>query len=157
MVVQRMQSRLLSFDVNRYSTPLLRQLQEKARKRTSMQAFTETAADALDELDLGPKAKRVVRRPPPLLTIYVRQETEKAYNAVFMEELTVESFKEAVSLRYGTPIKSVRKIEIQTNSGSIEKVDDNTIHGFDEEDTFTIVLNYNKVEGTCDILLSSVR
>lgn len=111
-----MQDECIAFDSSKYCTPLLKQLREKGRKRSSSDAFRETA-DALDHLELAPRVKRVVRRPPPLLTIYVRKETEKAYNAIFLEEITVEKFKEAVSLRYGLRVDSIKSIALRRKSG----------------------------------------
>lgn len=116
MVVKIMQNECITFNTDKYCTPLLKQLRDKGRKRSSSDAFRETA-DALDHLELAPRVKRVVRRPPPMLTIYVRKETEKAYNAIFMEEITVQKFKEAVSLRYGLPVDSVKSVSLRRQSG----------------------------------------
>ena len=55
---------------------LLRHWREKGRKRTANEAFLKTA-DALVDLDLSPRIKREVRRPPYALTIHVRRESEK--------------------------------------------------------------------------------
>lgn len=116
MVVKIMQDECIAFDSSKYCTPLLKQLREKSRKRTSSDAFRETA-DALHHLELAPRVKRVVRRPPPLLTIYVRKDTEKAYNALFLEDITAENFKEAVSIRYGLRVGSIKSIALRTKSG----------------------------------------
>jgi len=117
MVVKIMQARVpTQFDLEKYSTPLLRHWREKGRKRTANEAFLKTA-DALDDLELSPRIKRVVRRPPPALTIYVRRETEKAYNAIMLEEITVESLKLAVSEKYNTPIDSIKSFSLRCKEG----------------------------------------
>lgn len=107
---------VISFGNDKGCTPLLKQLRDKSRKRSILDAFGETA-DALDHLNLSPRVKKAVRRPPPALTIYVRRENEKAYNAIFMETVTVEHFKAAVSLRYGIKETSIRKIVLRSKSG----------------------------------------
>lgn len=117
MVVKIMQARFPSqFDQEKYSTPLFKNLREKARKRTAHEAFSKTA-DALDDLELAPRIKRVVRRPPPALTIYVRRESEKAYNAIMLEEVTVESLKLALSEKYGTPSDSITSFALRCKEG----------------------------------------
>lgn len=117
MVVKIMQAGVpTQFDLEKYSTPLFRNLREKARKRTVTEAFTKTA-DALDDLELAPRTKRVARRPPPALTLYVRRETEKAYNAIMLEEVTVESLKLAVSEKYGTPRNSIKSFALRCKEG----------------------------------------
>lgn len=117
MVVKIMQAGVpTQFDLEKYSTPLFRNLREKARKRTATEAFSKTA-DALDDLELAPRVKRVVRRPPPALTIYVRRETEKAYNAIMLEEITVESLKLAVSEKYGTPTNTIQSFALRCKEG----------------------------------------
>lgn len=117
MVVKIMQAGFpTQFDLEKYSTPLFRNLREKARKRTANEAFSKTA-DALDDLELAPRVKRVVRRPPPALTIYVRRESEKAYNAIMLEEVTVESLKLALSEKYGTPTDSIKSFALRCKEG----------------------------------------
>lgn len=116
MVVKIMQGPCSPFDVERFSTPLLKRLREKGQKRKASQAFTK-AADALDDLELAPRVKRVVRRPPPVLTIYVRKKTEKAYNAIMLEEVTAENLKNAVSDKYGAPVSSIKSLELRCKSG----------------------------------------
>ena len=117
MVVKIMQAGVpTQFDLEKYSTPLFRNLREKARKRTATEAFSKTA-DALDDLELAPRTKRVVRRPPPALTIYVRRESEKAYNAIMLEKVTVESLKLAVSEKYGTPTNSIKSFALRCKEG----------------------------------------
>lgn len=116
MVVCNKKPGYISFGSDKSSTPLLNQLRDKGRKRSILDAFGETA-DALDHLKLSPRAKKVVRRPPPVLTVYVRKENEKAYNAIFMETVTLDHFKEAVSLRYGLKGTSIRKVALRSKSG----------------------------------------
>ena len=111
-----MQTEVSPFDVEKYSTPLFRNLRERAKKRTANEAFAKTT-DALDDLELAPRIKRVVRRPPPALTIYVRKESEKAYNAIMLEEINVESLKIAVSEKYGAPTDSIRSFELRCKEG----------------------------------------
>lgn len=117
MVVKIMQAGVpTQFDLEKYSTPLLRHWREKGRKRTVNEAFLKTA-DALNDLELSPRIKRVVRRPPPALTIYVRRESEKAYNAIMLEEVTVENLKLAVSEKYNTPTDSIKSFELRCKEG----------------------------------------
>lgn len=116
MVIWSMKNECKAFGNDKHCTPLLKQLRDKSRKRSVLQAFGETT-DALDHLELSPRVKRVVRRPPPVLTVYVRKENEKAYNAIFMETMTVDNFKEAVSLCYGLRGTSINRVSLQGKSG----------------------------------------
>lgn len=117
MVVKIMQAGVPThFDLEKYSTPLLRHWREKAKKRTANEAFLK-AADAFDDLELAPRTKRVARRPPPALTIYVRREKEKAYNAIMLEEVTAESLKLAVSEKYNTPTDSITSFALRGKEG----------------------------------------
>lgn len=106
MVLILMERPCIPFDVEKYCTPLLRELREKGLKRSASEAFLRTA-DALDDLELAPKVKRPVRRPPPILTLYIRKESEKAFNAVNLDDVTVEALKEAVSEKYEIPSSSL--------------------------------------------------
>lgn len=122
MVVKIMQAGVpTQFDLEKYSTPLLRHWRDKGRKRSANEAFLK-AADALDDLELSPRIKRVVRRPPPALTIYVRRETEKAYNAIMLEEITVESLKLAVSEKYNTPTNSIDSFMLRCKEGWVKSM-----------------------------------
>ena len=117
MVVKIMQAGVpTQFDLEKYSTPLLRHWRDKGRKRTANEAFLKTA-DAFDDLELSPRTKRVARRPPPALTIYVRRESEKAYDAIMLEEITVESLKLAVSEKYNTPTDSIKSFALRCKEG----------------------------------------
>ncbi|KAK2563406.1 hypothetical protein P5673_013104 [Acropora cervicornis] len=117
MVVKIMQAGVpTQFDLEKYSTPLLRHWREKGRKRTANEAFLKTA-DALVDLDLSPRIKRVVRRPPPALTIYVRRESEKAYNAIMLEEITTENLKVAVAMKYNTPPDTINSFKLRCKEG----------------------------------------
>ena len=116
MVVKTMQAPCSPFDVDKFATPLLKQLRERGQKRKASQAFEKTE-DALCELELAPRVKRVIRRPPPVLTIYVRRNTEKAYNAIMLEEVTLANLKNAVSDVYGTPASSMKSFELRCENG----------------------------------------
>lgn len=73
----------------------------RSRKGTLLDAFRK-AVNALDELDLVPRAKkaRACKRRPAALTIYVRQRTEKVYNAIRLNQKTVEELKLALGDKY---------------------------------------------------------
>lgn len=73
----------------------------RSRKGTLLDAFRK-AVNALDELDLVPRAKkaRACRHRPAALTIYVRQRTEKVYNAIRLNQKTVEELKLALGDKY---------------------------------------------------------
>lgn len=147
-----MQRRCITFDVEKYCTPLLRELREKGLKRTAREAFMR-ASDALDDLELAPKIKRPVRRPPPVLTLYVRKENEKAYNAMNLDETTVEALKDAVSEKYDIPSGSI-DLKFQNKERS-EMLDDEMVKNFNNEDVFIISLDYNKAEGVCCVVFQS--
>ena len=100
------QETFMNFDLEEYSTPLFRKLRQKRLKRTAKEAFVR-ATNSFDDLELAPKKKRPVRRPPPVLTLYVRKENEKAFNAMNLDERTLEALKEAVSEKYTVPCSSV--------------------------------------------------
>ena len=73
----------------------------RSRKGTLLDAFRK-AVNALDELDLVPLAKkaRACRHRPAALTIYVRRRTEKVYNAIRLNQKTVEELKRALGDKY---------------------------------------------------------
>lgn len=155
MVVKIMQAGVpTQFDLEKYSTPLLRHWRDKGRKRTANEAFLKTA-DAFDDLELSPRTKRVARRPPPALTIYVRRESEKAYDAIMLEEVTVESLKLAVSEKYNTPTDSIKSFALRCKEGTSSEIDDKAVKEFVDEDTFLIFLNYNAEEGNCSVILEA--
>ncbi|XP_029203714.2 grainyhead-like protein 1 homolog [Acropora muricata] len=155
MVVKIMQAGVpTQFDLEKYSTPLLRHWREKGRKRTANEAFLKTA-DALVDLDLSPRIKRVVRRPPPALTIYVRRESEKAYNAIMLEEITTENLKVAVAMKYNTPPDTINSFKLRCKEGPSSEIDDKAVSEFTDEDTFLISLDYNAEKGLCNVVLES--
>ena len=73
----------------------------RTRKGTLLDAFRK-AVNALDELDLVPRAKkaRACRPRPAALTIYVKRKTEKVYNAIRLNQKTVEELKRALGDKY---------------------------------------------------------
>lgn len=155
MVVKIMQAGVpTQFDLEKYSTPLLRHWREKGRKRTANEAFL-TVADSLVDLELSPRIKRVVRRPPPSLTIYVRRESEKAYNAIMLEETTAENLKLAVAMKYNTPTDSINSFQLRCKEGTLSEIDDKTVKEFADEDAFLISLDYNAKKGRCTVVLES--
>lgn len=85
----------------RRSREALENPKNRSRTGTLLDAFRK-AVNALDELDLVPRAKRarVCRHRPAALTIYVRRRTEKVYNAVRLNQKTVEELKRSLADKY---------------------------------------------------------
>ena len=86
---------------------------KNSKKVTLLDAFRK-AVNALDELDLVPRTKkpRVCRHRPAALTIYVRKRTEKVYNAVRLNQKTVEELKISLGDKYNFSASSVTSFKL---------------------------------------------
>lgn len=87
--------------------------EKSSRKGTLLDAFRK-AVNALDELDLVPRTKkpRVCRHRPAALTIYVRKRTEKVYNAVRLNQKTIEELKGSLGEKYNFSASSVTSFKL---------------------------------------------
>lgn len=88
----------------------------RLRKGTLLEAFRK-AVNALDDLDLVPRAKksRLCRRRPAALTIYVKSKTEKVYNAIRLNQKTVEELKQALGDKYNFSSSCVTNMQYVSN------------------------------------------
>lgn len=89
---------------------------KSSKKGTLLDAFRK-AVNALDELDLVPRTKkaRVCRHRPAALTIYVRKRTEKVYNAVRLNQKTVEELKLSLGDKYNFSASSVTSFKMSSD------------------------------------------
>ncbi|CAB3990509.1 Hypothetical predicted protein [Paramuricea clavata] len=88
----------------------------RSRKGTLLDAFRK-AVNALDDLDLVPRAKkaRACRHRPAALTIYVRRRTEKVYNAIRLNQKTVEELEQALGDKYNFAPSCVTSFTMSTS------------------------------------------
>ncbi|XP_028401713.1 uncharacterized protein LOC114524744 isoform X2 [Dendronephthya gigantea] len=95
----------------------------RSRRGTLLDAFRK-AVNALDELDLVPRAKKArgCRHGPAALTIYVKRRTEKVYNAIRLNQKTVEELKRALGDKYSFAPSCVTSFTLMSsNSDCIQK------------------------------------
>jgi hypothetical protein len=91
----------------------------RSRKGTLLDAFRK-AVSALDELDLVPRAKKArACRHLPALTIYVKQRTEKVYNAIRLNQKTVEELKQALGDKYNFAPSCVSSFTMLSSTSDI--------------------------------------
>ena len=86
-------------------------------KGTLLDAFRK-AVNALDELDLVPRTKkpRGCKLRPAALTIYVRKRTDKVYNAIRLNQKTVEELKLSLGDKYSFSSGSVTSFKLSEDS-----------------------------------------
>ena len=91
----------------------------RSRKGSLLDAFRK-AVNALDELDLVPRAKKArACRHLPALTIYVRRRTEKVYNAIRLNQKTVEELKQALGDKYNFAPSCVSSFTMLSSTSDI--------------------------------------
>ncbi|XP_057313118.1 grainyhead-like protein 2 homolog [Hydractinia symbiolongicarpus] len=137
------------------STNLLVQMKERENKRGFNTALSNAKED-LEHLDVYPKYKtaRVLQRIEPAVTIYVRKEEEKAYNALMLDNLTLEELKESVSTKYGLPVDMIKHVFKKTKKGILVNMDDQLIERFADEDDYIISINFDNQLGHFEVIFS---
>lgn len=137
------------------SNPFINALKECENKR----AFTTVLASSKDTIENSdvlhrPKAPRVIRKKEPAVTIYVRKEEEKAYNALILETPTLDELKTEISRKYCMPVDMIKHVFKKTKKGILVNMDDRLVEQFDHEDDFTININFDNPLGHFELILN---
>lgn len=130
-------------------------LKERENKRGFSTALSN-ANDNLENLDVlpRPKAPRVNRKKEPAVTIYVRKEEEKAYNALMLETPSLDELKIEVSRKYGVPVDMMKHVFKKTKKGILVNMDDQLVELFCDEDDFMIQINFDNQLGHFELILN---
>eukprot|EP00118_Oscarella_pearsei_P016403 m.155984 g.155984 ORF g.155984 m.155984 type:complete len:565 (+) comp38684_c0_seq2:73-1767(+) len=83
----------------------------------------------------------------PVVTVYVRKEEEKVYNALMLDTLTVADFKTAVSKKYNVPADTIKYVYKTTKRGLLVNFDDQMVEQFGDEDDFIIKFEFDNHSG----------
>lgn len=129
--------------------PLFSKIRNQETKR-AITAAVNTAKEDFEDLSVLPrhsKSCRVIKRKAPAVTIYVRKEEEKVYNALMLENLTVDDLKEAVAHKYGMPAEMIKNLYKKTRKGILVNMDDMMVEQFVDEDDFLIQVNFDNQLG----------
>ncbi|XP_029188069.1 grainyhead-like protein 2 homolog [Acropora muricata] len=133
---------------------LMASIKDRENKRT-LQSHLALAKDELAELEVVPRLKvqRIHRPNRPAVTIYVKKEEEKVYNALMLDSLTVGDMVEAVASKYGMPPEMIKNVYKKTKKGILVNMDDRMIEQFVDEDDFIINLDFDNQLGHFELTL----
>ncbi|KAJ7371748.1 Grainyhead-like protein 2 [Desmophyllum pertusum] len=133
---------------------LLASIKDRENKRT-LQSHLVMAKDELADLEVVPRLKvQKIHRPNrPAVTIYVKKEEEKVYNALMLDSLTVGDMVEAVASKYGMPPEMIKNVYKKTKKGILVNMDDRMIEQFVDEDDFIINLDFDNQLGHFELTL----
>lgn len=133
---------------------LLASIKDRENKRT-LQSHLALAKDELAELEVVPRLKvQKIHRPNrPAVTIYVKKDEEKVYNALMLDSLTVGDMVEAVASKYGMPPEMIKNVYKKTKKGILVNMDDRMIEQFVDEDDFIINLDFDNQLGHFELTL----
>lgn len=137
------------------TSALLAAIRERENKRTLHSALV-LAKDELADLEVAPRSKcqRVQRHNQPAVTIYVKKEEEKVYNALMLDNLSVPDLVHAVGSKYGVPEEMIKNVYKRTKKGILVNMDDRMIEQFVDEDDFLIQLDFDNQMGHFELTLS---
>ncbi|XP_078371214.1 grainyhead-like protein 2 homolog isoform X2 [Oculina patagonica] len=133
---------------------LLASIKDRENKRTLQSQFA-MAKDELADLEVVPRLKvQKIHRPNrPAVTIYVKKEEEKVYNALMLDSLTVGDMVESVASKYGMPPEMIKNVYKKTKKGILVNMDDRMIEQFVDEDDFIINLDFDNQLGHFELTL----
>ncbi|KAL5016848.1 hypothetical protein ScPMuIL_006437 [Solemya velum] len=77
------------------------------------------------------------------IILYVREQHETAFNALLLQQPTLQGLMAAIEEKYKIPIASLKNIYKLSKKGILVRMDDNIIKHYSHESTFTIELNKN--------------
>ncbi|XP_065836862.1 grainyhead-like protein 2 homolog isoform X2 [Oscarella lobularis] len=149
------QSQFYLDDISSQSRAFLASIRDREHKRT-LAATVLATNDQLGGLEFGAPSNKNPRltadqaggvKRKPALTIYVRKEEEKVYNALMLDSLTVVDFKTAVSRKYNVPAESIKYVYKTTKRGLLVNFDDDMVEQFSDEDDFIIKFEFDNQTG----------
>ncbi|XP_047126925.1 grainyhead-like protein 1 homolog isoform X1 [Hydra vulgaris] len=129
-------------------------IKERDTKRGFNNALSNTS-DYLENLDVYPKLKTQRVYQKDTVTIYVRKEEEKAYNALLLTSPTLNVLKEAISKKYNIPSEMIRNVYKKTKKGFLVNIDDQLVERFAEEDDFVIDIRFDNHLGQFEVVFDS--
>ena len=133
------------------SASLISHYKDRETKRTSSHTLAQTE-DSMDTLEVAAPAKKVAHNRP--VTIYVKDNSEKVYNAIVLDvRLTEELKKRMVDVygeKYGMGIDTITGCFRKTKKGLIVNLDKRLIELMNEEDDFSISIESDD-QGNFDI------
>eukprot|EP01134_Creolimax_fragrantissima_P001937 CFRG1937T1 len=88
----------------------------------------------------SPLLKKKTSTREQYVTIYVKEEDELAYHAVYMYNKSIEEFKKKIALRYGRDAENFRKVYKRTKKGILVNVDSEMISRMEDETDFILTL-----------------
>ncbi|XP_065884677.1 grainyhead-like protein 2 homolog isoform X2 [Dysidea avara] len=99
-------------------TSLMQNIRERETKRGLSTSLLQ-AKDEFDNLDMNPPTKKAAMscKREVVLTIYVKKEDEKAYNALMLDTLTAHDFKMELAKKYDIPVDMVTGLYKKTKKG----------------------------------------
>ncbi|XP_046853173.1 LOW QUALITY PROTEIN: grainyhead-like protein 1 homolog [Xenia sp. Carnegie-2017] len=132
----------------------LHAVKENENKRR-LKASLDIANDELADLEFIPrnKAQRVQRPPQPAVTIYVKKEEEKVYNALMLDSFGVVDLREAVAQKYDIPPEMIKAVYKKTKKGILVNMDDRMVEQFVDEDDFIIKIDFDNQLGHFELTL----
>jgi transcription factor CP2-like protein len=141
-----------SFPVNHHDTSLfLASLKERETKRTIGNILSQAKED-LDHLEVGAPAKKAALVPDrPVITVYVRKEEEKVYNALLLDSLTVHDFKLQIARTYDVPPEMIKNVFKKTKKGLLVHFNAEMISRLEDESDFIIDLPFDNQKGVFDL------
>ncbi|XP_041109500.1 grainyhead-like protein 1 homolog isoform X2 [Polyodon spathula] len=91
--------------------------------------------------DFGSTPRKVARIDEHTkVLLYVRKESEEAFDAILLKTPSLKGLMEAVSDKYDVPIEKVEKVYKKCKKGILVNMDDNIVKHYSNEDTFHIAI-----------------
>ncbi|CAB3988532.1 grainyhead 1 homolog [Paramuricea clavata] len=136
------------------SATFLHAVKENENKRR-LKASLDIANDELADLEFIPrnKAQKVARPPQPAVTIYVKKEEEKVYNALMLDSFAVVDLRESVAQKYDIPPEMIKAVYKKTKKGILVNMDDRMVEQFVDEDDFIIKIDFDNQLGHFELTL----
>jgi transcription factor CP2-like protein len=137
--------------VHRETTSFLATIKERETKRTISNILSQAKED-LNHLEVGAPAKKAALIPDkPMITVYVRKEEAKVYNALLLDALTVHDFKLQIAKTYDVPPEMIKNVFKKTKKGLLVHLSAEMVSRFEDEDDFIIELPFDNQKGCFDL------
>ncbi|XP_020905551.1 grainyhead-like protein 2 homolog [Exaiptasia diaphana] len=136
------------------TSSLLSAIRDREHKRT-IQTALAVAKEELADLEVVPRMKvqKIIRPDRPAVTIYVKKDEEKVYNALMLKQLTIKELVSQISSKYNVPPDMIKSVYKKTKKGILVNMDDRMIELFVDEDDFLINLDFDNQLGHFELTL----
>lgn len=101
-----------------------------------------------------PQSKRPKVELERKVLLYVRKECDDVFDALMLHTPTLRALTEAISEKYGLPVRKIDKVYQKSKKGVLVNMDDNMIQHYSNEDTFTLAIVGSA--GSLQIILSEI-